>query len=84
MNRDIVGNCPTCGAPIYAKQEWTGDGPPPSEFTCDCRHGGGTQPYFPPTPWMPPIQGQPTVTGQSSTTAGTHQCPTATPSGTPS
>ncbi len=34
----VVGSCPTCGAPIYGRQYVPLDGPAPVQHTCDCRH----------------------------------------------
>jgi hypothetical protein len=31
-----VGNCPKCGAPIYAPTIWHGILPPPNQYTCGC------------------------------------------------
>jgi hypothetical protein len=31
-----VGNCPKCGAPIYAPTIWHGILPPPNQYTCSC------------------------------------------------
>ena len=36
MSFIIVGNCPKCGAPIYAEQFWMGILPPPSIHSCNC------------------------------------------------
>ena len=33
---NIVGNCPKCGAPIYAQDGWMGITPPPSMYSCMC------------------------------------------------
>lgn len=32
----IVGNCPRCGAPIYAESPWYSVLPPPSRHSCGC------------------------------------------------
>jgi hypothetical protein len=31
-----VGNCPKCGAPVYAESPWWGVTPPPSRPSCAC------------------------------------------------
>jgi len=36
MGYDIIGNCPRCGAPIYAQSPWWGITPPPSMYSCNC------------------------------------------------
>lgn len=57
---NVVGSCPTCGAPIY--QPSIGGGPdlPPVSYTCECRHAALAMrlvPYPVPYPtwrWVPP------------------------------
>lgn len=36
MSFAIVGNCPKCGAPVYASMIWQGMTPPPSTPSCGC------------------------------------------------
>lgn len=31
-----TGNCPHCGAPIYAQSPWMSILPPPPVYTCSC------------------------------------------------
>ena len=39
---EIVGSCPKCGAPVYAKDEWEhADTPPQSVTTCECALADG-------------------------------------------
>lgn len=34
--KQIVSNCPKCGAPIYVKSPWWSILPAPNEFSCNC------------------------------------------------
>jgi hypothetical protein len=34
----VVGNCPNCGAPVYAKGEFEGSTPPSNVYSCECRN----------------------------------------------
>lgn len=52
----IVGNCPHCGAPIWAQDSgWLSILPPPSMFSCNCRFAAAPQPVVqrPITPVWP-------------------------------
>lgn len=35
-NWAIVGHCPRCGAPIFAVASYTGETPPPVNYSCLC------------------------------------------------
>lgn len=52
----VIGNCPTCGCPIFAK-EAVGENPPVVRKSCSCSDKPDmtpmyyVQPYFQPHPW---------------------------------
>ena len=58
----VVGNCPQCGAPIFANDLHEGAGPPPTHRTCTCLPYQAApviqiQPWQPayPSPWVYPV-----------------------------
>jgi hypothetical protein len=45
-HQNVVGNCPTCGAPIYAGEAVSNEAAPVNTYSCRCRlhklnQGGG-------------------------------------------